>query len=303
MRTALRIGAVLLACALAGGCDSPFPDETLVERLRLLAVAAEPPEAGVTDTLAFRALVADPRGAGRPLEYTWAVCFLAIGYAAADVACPGPGNFPLEAEGDGARLAVPELVAWLMEQDLPVDPGDPGGGEWPEVVTLLVGLEVSGPPLADQDGPERVRALKRFHLRLSGQASPNHNPALAGLSLDGLPWDEAPGPNGVPELQAGSEHLLRPEVLAGSVETFSEGEPPEEVQETLLFSWFSTGGEFRDQRTLLDPLLYEDLAKNRLKAPEEPGRYDLWLVVRDDRLGAGWLQTAFEVVPAPDAGD
>jgi hypothetical protein len=300
MHAALRTVAALLACALAAGCDSPFPDETLVERLRLLSVAAEPPEVGVTDTLAFRALVADPQGAGRPLTFTWAVCFFVLGYAAADVACPGPGNFPMVAEGDGASLSVPDLVAWLMEQDLPVDPTDPTGGEWPEQVSLYVGLEVEGAPLPDQQQPERVRALKRFHLRLSGEGSPNHNPALAGLSLDGLPWEESLGPNGVPVLYAKSEHLLHPELLAGSVERYTEGDPPEEVEETLLFSWFSTGGEFRDQRTLIDPLLFQDLMDNRLKAPEEPGRYDLWLVVRDERLGAGWLQTAFEVVPAPD---
>jgi hypothetical protein len=289
----------LLAVALASGCDNPFPDETLVERLRLLAVAAEPPEVGVTGTLAFEALVADPAGQGRPRELTWGVCFFELGYAASDVDCPGPESFPLRAEGDRAELSVPELAAWLLEQELPADPGAPGG-EWPDKVSLYVGLAVEAPPLEGQAEPERVRALKRFSLRLAGEGTPNRNPGILGLTLDGLPWEQSLGPGGVPVLFAESEHQLRPEVLAGSIETYTAGEPPVERQETLLFSWFSTGGEFRDQRTVLDPLLFEDLTRNRMKAPKEPGRYDLWVVVRDDRLGASWWQAAYEVVPAPD---
>jgi len=293
MRAAAAASGLLLCLGALAGCDQPFPDETLVERLRILAVAAEPPEVGLEGSLTFEALVADPAGQGRPRELTWGVCFFELGYAAADVDCPGPSSFPLAGAGDRATLSVPALIAWLLEQELPVDPGDPGGGgELPARVTLFVGLRVEAPALPGQAAPERVRALKRFDLRLQGAGATNRNPALAGVSLDGAPWDDAVPPR----LEAGSEHLLRPTPLAGSVETYTAGEPPEERQETLLFSWFSTGGEFRDQRSVLDPWLFEDLSKNRFKAPAEPGGHTLWVVVRDERHGVGWWRGEFEVV-------
>jgi hypothetical protein len=286
--------ALVALCALTAlwGCDSPFPDETLVERLRLLAVQAEPPEVGLDGRVDFRALVADPGGQGRPLEATWAVCLMRLDYAASDIACPGPDAYPLPADGLTASLSVPALVAWALEQGLPFDPGAPPGGELPETVGLFVGLEVVA-------GQDRVRGLKRFALRLAGQAAPNRNPRLAGLELDGEPFEE--GPAGWPRFAAGSEHHLRPLVRDGSLESYTPAGQTEPRLETLLFSWFSTAGEFRDQRTVLDPVLFQDLAANRLTAPDLPGPAELWLVVRDDRWGVDWLRVGFEAVAAEES--
>ncbi len=63
--------------------------------------------------------------------------------------------------------------------------------------------------------------------------------------------------------------------------------PP--VYETLLFSWFTTGGSWAKDRS------YDEYPENAFTAPglevdEKPVTLTLWIVVRDGRNGTSWLR-------------
>ncbi len=72
MRRALFLALALLACA----CADTLPNEngTLVDKLRLLAIKAEPPEIAPGGKSLLTPLVLDPKGHGRALTYTWLAC-------------------------------------------------------------------------------------------------------------------------------------------------------------------------------------------------------------------------------------
>jgi len=279
-----RLLLTCLSFCFLAGCDSPFPPSTLVERLRVLALRAEPPEVEITGATELTALVADPQGNGRELSAAFAVCLVEIGTGAADIPCPGPGSYAIPGQGLQASLSLPALAAWLQENGFPIDPG---GGQLPESVPLVVGFEVRA-------GEESVRTVKRLTVRLAATAAPNLNPGLVGLESDGL---ELPG--GTPlEVKTAAELPLHPLPAEDSRQTYRrQGEDTDRVED-LLFSWFSTAGEFSDDRTVygLDSQ-GAALQDNNWTAPEEPGPATLWLVVRDGRYGEDWLAREILVVP------
>ena len=80
MKSAAAVSGFCLL-ALAGACADDLPSPSLVEDLRVLAIAAEPPELLLDRSRApeegplavtFRALVLDPRGG--PMAYDWQFC-------------------------------------------------------------------------------------------------------------------------------------------------------------------------------------------------------------------------------------
>ncbi|HUU01963.1 MAG TPA: hypothetical protein VM425_11005 [Myxococcota bacterium] len=283
--------ASLVVLALAG-CSSPFPPQTLVERLRILAIRAEPPEAGPLDVVTLDALVVDPAGDGRSLECNWAVCLVDLGWAAGDIDCPGGNSYPLEGDCQGAAFNLPELVAWLEEQGYDINdlPQDLPPELMEDSLPLFVGLEVRA-------GDESTRGIKRVRVNLSGD-QPNTNPALTGLEADG----EAVQTGEVFTVELGVDVELTPLSDESTRQTYRRGEDEEDLLEDFLFSWFSTSGEFEDRRTILDV----DSKGRRLDINDWKlrgkyafeGQAKLWLIVRDGRYGVDWLEFSFEVMTA-----
>jgi hypothetical protein len=127
-----RLLAVVLAAA-AGACVPPLDNQSYVHDVRVLAIAADPPEityavqgAIPTDSnptcqpnvaelagpgvVNVRALVSDPAGAGRPLHYVFSAC-----PQTSDQRCPDAGAYVI-AEGDAP---APEIdVAWDLAATL-----------------------------------------------------------------------------------------------------------------------------------------------------------------------------------------
>lgn len=68
----------------------------------------------------------------------------------------------------------------------------------------------------------------------------------------------------------------------------------EQRQEVLRVSWSATAGAFDLPRTEERPDL-PHASTNRWTAPTTPGRYRLWVVLRDDRGGVSWLSFAITV--------
>lgn len=284
MRSPFHSVVLLLLPAVVSGCGSPFPPETLVERLRVLGVRAAPPEAGPATIVELDALVADPAGAGRPVDCTWGVCLMDLGGEAKDIECPGEDSFPLEGGCDGVRLEMPALVAWLAEQGL--DPEDLPDDMPLEDLPLYVGLDVRA-------GTARTRAIKRILVTLEPGEDPNTNPVLEGLRADGQPV-----PPGGMRIATGSRVQLEPLSDPESRQSYvpddqQSGEP---ILEDFLFSWFSTCGAFEDQRTILD--VSQDgtpLDRNVWKLPKEAEACTLWVVLRDGRYGIDWISFDFDI--------
>jgi len=287
-----RLVFIFLFLALAAvDCGGQWAHITLVERLRILGIKAEPPEVDVFGEVELSVLIGDPRGEGRELECTWAVCLFELGSVAADISCPGPDSFYLSGDCDSATLRMTDLAAWLAEQGYPigdVDPENPPMEELPLIVGLLV-----------KAGEEQTNGFKRIGVRLvSKEEEFNLNPQLLGVTIGGTHWE--PGEVSI-EVAAGQEILVVPEADESTRQIYQREGDDEERLEDLLFSWFATSGEFLFRRTMLDIDSHgERLDTNTWKLPPDVLVPDntLWLVMRDGRYGTDWIEVPVEIQPA-----
>jgi hypothetical protein len=291
MRRLISLLPALLVFA-AAGCGGQFAHITLVERLRILGIRAEPPEIDVFGEVELSTLIADPHGEGRPLECTWAVCLFELGSVATDIPCPGPGSFYLSGDCDSATLRMTDLAAWLAEQGFPVDQFDPDNPPPVEDLPLIVGLEVRA-------GDESTKGFKRIGVRLTDKPEEfNQNPVLLGVGVGGTHWEPGDDP---PEISAGQKLLVVPEADAHTRQYYVREEDGEELLEDFLFSWFCTSGEFLYRRTLLGTDSHgERLDINTWKLPPDvrSPEHTLWLVIRDGRYGTDWLEVPVSILPA-----
>ncbi len=287
----LGLAALMVVLGLGLGCGDPFRPETLVDRLRILGVRSEPPAVGLADTAALEALVVDPFGDGRPVTYTWAVCLLDISDVAEDIPCPGPDTYPLPGSGPTTELSMPDLVAWALEQDFPLDPNQiPDMPDEVETVPLVIGLRVEA-------GDESLRAIKRIELRLVDGLAPSTNPRLTGLEHEDQPVGDEP----ITLSAADKKIRFKPLADEASRDLYTPATADEPQLEDFLYSWYSTTGEFEDRWTVMDVAKDgTDLAVNKFLPPkdeEEFGPHKLWIVVRDGRFGIDWAEYDLQIDP------
>src|SRR5579871_6965029 len=115
--TLLVVG--LLAAAGLGGCGASFDSPTLLTKLRLLALQAEPVNPAEGDTTTLTPLVYSPSAATDALQFSWSwcpvlgqandgyVCPISFGDASAMLAAAGATMHRARvAEGDRADVAV-----------------------------------------------------------------------------------------------------------------------------------------------------------------------------------------------------
>jgi hypothetical protein len=68
-----------------------------------------------------------------------------------------------------------------------------------------------------------------------------------------------------------------------------------DVREAMRASWFSTAGAFAVDHTGRDANDPTTFTENAWTAPAQAGRVHLWIVLRDDRGGAGWNKYVIDV--------
>jgi hypothetical protein len=61
-------------------------------------------------------------------------------------------------------------------------------------------------------------------------------------------------------------------------------------RESLAVAWYGTAGRFDDPQTGADVDDDARIIANGWTAPDEPGEVMLWMVARDDRGGASWVE-------------
>ena len=133
-------------------------------------------------------------------------------------------------------------------------------------------------------GPDEVEmAYKRVPVSLA--ETPNHNPEVAGVRVDGL--EVASGAR--VELDRGQTYQIEVVLAEGAVEVYTyrtEAGVDEERVEEPYFLWYAQEGSF-DQTATLYPTVEVEYTT---PAETERAEQSLWVVARDRRGGMGWAE-------------
>lgn len=320
-----------LACAAAvAGCGS-FQDPNIVLDLRVLAMRSEPPDQVIDVDLSqppmpaallaqlvpteVCALVADP-AQDRRLLWSMTMCPLTSNERCADdrpqvalgggllddpdTTVPEP-SLCATVQPDGNLLAV--LIDVLQNDDFK------GLGGLDYAVQLRIGGENGNRDL-DQYATKTLRVSPRIPM----DRTANHNPELD--HVDAILGDAAPVAlplgrcleNPAPyALAPGTKLRLLPVEAAGAREVYVvptlDGRS-ESFTESLTYQWIASAGGYsrgstggpRDLSGNPPPLFsdYKSPAASDLDGPTD---VSLWIIQRDERLGARWYESCVRVAP------
>jgi hypothetical protein len=318
------VRSTLCALVAAFAACTTFEDPALVVDLRVVGMTATPPEQVLDLDLAEPpdlgelvaqlevgfacAHVADP-GRGRRLR--WAMRACAVDNARCDPTRPivpladGTIDDPELAPGPVCAPILPDgnLIALLLAL-LDADPLRGFAG-----IDYAVELRVGG---VDDDPALDQFAIKQLRVsaRIPAERVPNRNPSLAELQMS---FDEfegsalalghcATGP--AIRVTPGARLRLFPLENAGAREPYFvptiEGTFVE-LEETLTYQWLATAGSFSHHTTggPRDPFGNVPGIGSSWFAPvvDRPHDVQLWVIQRDERLGAAVYPTCIQVMP------
>jgi hypothetical protein len=144
----------------------------------------------------------------------------------------------------------------------------------PDALAVLVRLRICAAAGCDP----AIDSIKR--VEASSSSSPNTNPAIAAFTVNGTAASTEP------TVSAGDEVTVSVSAEAGAAESHDG------TTEELMVSWFATGGELDEERTLEAEEARFDVTWT---APPDPGAVAMWAVLRDGRGGVSWTQAEVEV--------
>lgn len=333
MRTLLRTVGALAACA-ALGCVGPEDVPSNVFDLRVLGVQLSPPEimapacirdvsdpqaqaalAAYAQPVVYTALLQDPAGGGRPIEYKLWACA-----STRDRDCSDKGErfllAPDPQDPSDPRTAGPgELTVSIQPALLGVDLGT---GDFSNSLLLNVlendpykGLGGIRVPtvLNVEAGEEEIFAQKlmvyscNFFPERPGYdgptMTPNENPVLPGVLLGDDPWEEGE----VPLLEGDGPFVMVPQDFADRQEHYVV--PSFELQPVALverwkIAWHADLGRFSPNETGGASYGGEDVRHRVEWLPPPDAReqdVNFWFVVRDGRGGVSWLKRTAHYKP------
>jgi hypothetical protein len=267
--SAALLGSISAACADTGD-DEPSPSQ--LDRLRVLAIAAEPPDLVPGESATLAALVFEP--AATPVGYAWSWCPVGIDVEGG-TACPieeslwaelwtsaGLAGAPpaYDLGGEPTAVLAPRFEADSAQRLCDVI-GALGPAAEPARIACADGFEASVVLRALGAGDEEI-AIKRVPFLPEGTPpeARNHNPGpLGDVSARLTSTDEVVADG---TLRAGRTYTLHVDLDAELSELVPEGamepvldgaagadraEPATgEGRETLVLSWFVTQGELAD---------------------------------------------------------
>jgi hypothetical protein len=283
MRTDLILASLApLGALLLGGCATDFTPASVVEDLRVLAIVAEPPDVllpasfpGPTETVTLRATaVAPPASPGGPpvvpTTVAWTFCPFSIG-ASTGYACAVPAcETPLTPGADGSVTVDPVLLgAACLAASGGALPGAPAGSGLP------AGFEVLVRYVATFNGVRR-EAVQRIPVLAATTTSRNLNPVISAATVgpDCQAVSTTCRADGVP---------IDVTIDAGSFQPYPVGD--RSVEETIVLSFFTTAGRFRDPSGQATPAAPS--TGTLLDAKDLGGATEalVWVVARDLRGG------------------
>jgi hypothetical protein len=311
-RVAWSAALVLVLLGAATGCDDPFPPRSLVEELRVLGIVAEPAELYEGETAEVQALVGMPEDL--EVEYGWELCLVDEGpderYACRNDVLGLPEELLAFFElGDTPVVQVNYLgdAETLQETCRAAIESIPEVPDFVELPDCEEGLEVTLRLTVRAEDIEKI-AIKRlfFWFAEPTELQRNDNPVIADVLVGGVATrDET-----VLAVAPGGQLRFQVVVDEDSLETFvaevSETEEEERAEE-VLFSWFTTGGEWDKEVSFSETgrISLDEAGRNVLsvEGDVEPGtEFEVYLVIRDGRGGSDWRQRRVVVV-APSTGD
>lgn len=307
--TLLALG--LLAAGLAG-CGASFDSPTLLTKLRLLALQAEPVNPAAGETTTITPLVYSPTDA--PLELGWSWCPL--------VGQPNDGYVcPIAHEDAAAMLAGAGVAAPLPDYDLGAGPTVSFTNPFaPDLLAALCAAGFDGQTLDCKNGfpirvsvrltqgAETVLGTTVVRLPIEAGAVSNSNPVPGALSVDLASGTEVLDQAGSVQVPRLRDNLLHVAIDDGQSETYLGPGPdgaPGPLRETLLFSWFGELGDFDNARTLFidgaSSLADQTADKWNPPATRVDARSTsrLIVVVRDNRGGVGWTGATASLEATP----
>ena len=289
MRALLVVAPLLLA-----SCTPSFASPSEVTDLRILAVAAEPPEAfadldaGTVTPVTVRLLVADPFQRQTPRITSASICFptdnkLCDAGPSLQLATPDAGTYELSFSAPAALVVaalqddrLKGLGGVRVQLDAVVDDGDPHGPVTGEKVLLYSTVP-----------PEQA----------------NHSPQIALVEVkrgDGTTEPLAEG--GTLQLRINEQVGLRPIHGDGGAgpETYTATDLSNQLvtlTEQLNYSFYGPLGVSWDQDRADEPLPgapTPPFGIARLTG-QAAGLWPFWMVVRDGRGGVSWLSASANV--------
>lgn len=283
---------LLLLCAgcVINGDKWPRPRDLspawLVDRPRLLAVRADPPEVRPGEQATFEALLPTP-GLDAPLTRIWFACppedpggigfgcFLDLG--GLDIDDPAD-LFEQGLIGVEPGLPPRYTVAEGVLDDL-TEPYDRQRGRHVLVQVAALPDDLEADDAGDIDFNELEVGYKR--LVVSEAPTPNRNPEVVALRVE----DHEVEPGVVVHVEAGQRYDIEAVLADDAVETYDylnrHGDVEQRTEEPYA-SWFATGGTIT-RSTTLHPHTWTTWT-----APESGERGTWYVVVRDRRGGMAW---------------
>jgi hypothetical protein len=295
------------AVGLAGCAELPFTPSSLIDKPRILAVAAEPPVVAVDGTATLTALVVSPDGRdsgvapGRALDLDirWRACNPWKPVFDPDRDCAAENALELTAaDGDTwqgqaqvdladvleAFPVPPEIIDQIGGMPPGMSPEDPDAcphsydyAELPVVAEVTV-------------GQSRLLAIQR--VRVTWEPAGRRAPALGGLVLDDVVADASEPIS----FTAGADHRLTASMDQSSLDPVCLDDDPEQIApEPVHVHAYVTAGELDEHGTDIE--YDEDGAESAgaltWTAPAS-GPVTAWLVVTDSDGGASWARFALE---------
>lgn len=300
-----RVGGVdlwlgVLALSLsAAACDDEKPDIAIIDKTRVLAarveVAGDParasPAPGEKVNVSLLVVTPEPEPA---LAFTLGACIAADSVSDL-VSCSGE---PLAL----ASSLTPEVAAPALTFTAPESAGASGrlaviGAVCPAGVALP-----AEDARACADGSWLLGVTADFPMEDAG--THNTNPAFVALSLDGAELDPETASQSdcayLPAVTSASTgHGLRAELDPNSRDSLPQETSSDTPRETLLVSWFATGGALDHAYSSIDSEAPDTLATASWDAPSvgAPTLARFFVVVRDGRGGSDFVERRVCVVP------
>jgi hypothetical protein len=329
--TLLRSTALTLLLLQLIACSPDFDPPYLVNKLRILAVRADPPEIcpfgpemcppdTFYDTINVSLLAADENGVvadginpngpylREGFELQWGICSYAFQGKVPEPDCTRGDNIQLEANGP----FIPITAADLMESFAALFGGPPsaGAGAPPPdsegfKIEDIFGQEEFAQTLgvAIKSSADRHWAIKQ--LTLSGREADlqNHNPVIEELTIGGIPLQ--PGDEPVAEVQTGYAYPIAWVIPASATEQFTleAREGPVTYDEFMTLGFFATAGSFNQSGDegqiniwMKLPEIKEFAWNPPLEVPKEGLEVTLFFNLLDARGGSTWTWGKVKVV-------
>lgn len=290
----------LLFALLGTGCENPadaFTPASFIEKLRVLAVRATPPELAPGETTHLDALVADPLPTPRPVSYLWIVC---LPDPTTDATLPCQTEAAARDPGallDDPRVQVIPFVAapdWTAPAGFleALPEGHPGRRFGVDVPVLVVVFEGSDLDALKNREVETQVVVKSIRVTAPEFRS-NTNPVLLDVRADDTVLDEAT----VGRFTTATTIPLLAHADSAGAQAFTRLLPDgttEAATEEAIFSWYTTAGEFVVESGLPARTVGERPVS--LQLPATPlDRVVVYVVLRDGRGGTDWAKRTLAV--------